>query len=125
MKTAKKKSHAYIWHSQQQPADCEVIECPEHDPYKNFKRDPSGYYILVRIEWDILRIAVAICDKDHKIKKIFKGRNSQDLYCAILDYERRRHAQWFQEKTHIAYLGKELKKAEIAMAIGVKDYFQE
>ncbi len=121
----KKKIPSFVWHSQQWPADCEIIDCKEHDAYKDFRRDPSGFYILVRIEWDVLRLAVAVCDKNHKIVKVFKGRNSQDVYGAIFDYERRHHLNWFQEKTHIAYLGKELKKAEIAMAIGVKDYFQE
>ena len=121
----KKQESPYTWFSQKKAKDCEEIECPDYDPYKDFKRDPTGYYVLIKTQWDILRISVAICNKDNEVIKIFKGKRAQDLYHTIFQYEKKHNLEWFKEKFHVAYLGKELKKAELALVIGVKDYFQE
>ena len=121
----KKKKPNYTWETQQQSEDCEVWECPECDSYKDFKRDPTGYYVLIKVNFELLRIEVAVCDKAHKIVRIFRGRKSQDLYNAIFKYEKDCKVVWFREKTHIAYLGKELKKAELALVMGNSGYFQE
>lgn len=43
---------------------------------------------------------------------------AQDLYLPIIN------DGWVEEKEHAAYLGKELKKAEIALALG-NEYYQE
>ena len=119
------KPKTYHWQLPTWPEGTEIVECPAYDPYGMFKRDPSGYYVLIRIEWDLLKLAVAICDKKHKIVKVFRGRCAAEIYEEIFRYEKAHRQKWFFEKSHIAYLGKELKKAELAMAIGVKDYFQE
>ena len=97
-----------------------LFECREFDDYKDFKRDPTGFYVLIKLNFDRNRIEVGICDKDHKIVKIFSGRKSQDIYHAIFAWERKNNIQWFEEKTHIAYLGKELKKAELALVLGAE-----
>ena len=115
----------YHWAKQVMAEDCQVISCPEHDPIKDFKRDPSGYYVLIRVNFEVVRIEVAICDKDHRVRQIFSGRSAVDIYHAILSYEKKHHLPWFKEKTHLAYLGKELKKAEIALTLGQTSYFQE
>ena len=119
------KSPTFQWASQKLAEGCETIECPEYDAYKDYKRDPTGYYVLVKINFATSRIEVAICDKDNTIVKIFSGRKSQDVYNAIFSYEKRNGVEWFKEKTHIAYLGKELKKAEMALVVGNNAYFQE
>lgn len=105
--------------------DFEILQVKEWDDYKDFKFEPSGFYCLIRIEWDKGKISVAICNKDHEIQKVFVGRRPQDLYTAIFDYEEKNNLKWFTEKSHIAYLGKELKKAEMNLAIGNSSYFQE
>jgi len=120
-----KEKVSYIWKAQKQAKDCETLDCTEYDPYKDFKRDPAGYYVLIKLNFATYRIELAVCDKDHKIVKIFSGRKPQDLYDAIFIYEKRNKVQWFKEKTHIAYLGKELKKAELALSLGNNAYFQE
>ena len=56
---------------------------------------------------------------------MFKGRRPQDLYDTIFRYENSNGLSWFTNKQHIAYLGKELKKAELALAMGNKGYYQE
>ena len=124
--TAKNEDkHDYIWSTQKSAEDCEKIDCKEYDPYKDFQRDPSGFYVLIKVNFVTYRIEVAVCNKDHKMVKIFSGRKPQDIYYAIAQYEKKHNLQWFKEKTHVAYLGKELKKAELALAMGNNAYFQE
>ena len=114
----------YVWHKQSLVPDLEIIECPPYDPIKDFRMDPSGYYVLIRAGKDASCIEVAVCDKRHVIIKVFKGKKSQDLYYTIFEYEKKHSCRWFERKDHIAYLGKELKKAELSFR-EKKDYFQE
>ena len=113
------------WSKQELAEGWEVIDCLEYDPIKNFHRDPTGNYVLVKVNFETIRIEVAICSKDHKIVKIFSGRKAQDLYYQIFQHEKKHGVEWFKEKSHIAYLGKELKKAELALVMGNSAYFQE
>ncbi len=103
--------------------DFEVIQVPKWDDYKDFKTD-AGCYALVRIYWDKYEIGVAICDYKHTILKEFRGRRPQDIYVAIFNYMEKHNLKWFNRLDHAAYLGKELKKAEICMSIGT-EYVQE
>jgi len=120
---ATKKKKTYHWAKQTVAPDCRIFECRDYDDIKDFKRDPTGCYVLIRIEGP--RIAVAVCDKKHSILAVFRGRRAQDIYQAIFEHEKKYRLAWFKEKTHIAYLGKELKKAELAIASGRRDYLQE
>ena len=92
---------------------------------KNFHRDPSGFYLLIRPNFVTLQIEVAICTKDHVIEIVFRGNKSQDVYEGILRYEKKHNKSWFKDKGHVAYLGKELKKVELALVLGQNSYFQE
>ncbi|MBI4155065.1 DUF4346 domain-containing protein [Candidatus Woesearchaeota archaeon] len=103
--------------------DFEIIECPSLDPYKDFKTD-LGCYILIKVMFDTSQISVAICNYKHEILKEFRGKKAQDIWSTIFDYEEKNNLKWFNRKDHIAYLGKELKKAEIALALGTT-YYQE
>ena len=95
---------------------CEKIDIP------NQEMDPSGFYLLIKVDFHDRTIGVKICDKDHHDIETFWGRQVQDVYCSVLADPR--SGVWFQDTTHIAYLGKELKKAEIALATG-GNYYQE
>lgn len=103
--------------------DFEVIQTKSFDDYKDFKMD-NGCYVLIKVYFDTNEIGVAICDYNHTILKEFRGKRAQDIYHAIFEYEQTHNLNWFTEKAHIAYLGKELKKAEIAKAMGFEP-FQE
>ena len=103
--------------------DFEVIQAKKWDDYKDFKTD-EGCYTLIRIYWDTHDIGVAICDYQHTILKEFRGRRAQDLYTTIFDYSDKNKKNWFKRFDNAAYLGKELKKAEICLAMGV-EYIQE
>jgi hypothetical protein len=115
----------YIWQKQSMAPSCERIECAAYDPIKDFRRDPTGYYVLIRPNLDDQSIEVAICNKDHKIEKIFKGHKAQDLYEGIFHYEKKHNVTLFSDKGHCAYLGKELKKAEAAFLSSENNYLQE
>jgi len=114
----------YIWHKQTKLPDLKPIICPDYDLIKYFRRDPTGVYVLIRCDTTQATIEVAICDKKHTIIKTFQGRNSQDLYFTIFEYEKKHKLKWFSRKDHAAYLGKELKKCEYAL-LGKGKYVQE
>jgi hypothetical protein len=114
----------YTWHKQTISTHFELIDCPGHDPLKDFHRDPTGAYVLIRCDTGNAMIEVAVCDKKHTILKAFRGRKAQDLYCAIFEYEKKHRLKWISRKDHAAYLGKELKKAEYALS-GKESYVQE
>lgn len=84
--------------------------------------DPSGFYVLVKVDFGTRRIGCRIQNADHIDVADFWGYQCQDVYCAVLGDKR--SSVWFTDLTHIAYLGKELKKAEIALATG-GSYYQE
>jgi hypothetical protein len=115
----------YKWYSQEVSDDCPVIDAPRYDPYKDFRRDKTGHYVLVRVDFSTITVDVSICNKDHKIIAVFRGTTPQDIYEAIFKYEKDNGVEWFTDKGHIAYLGKELKKAQLALALGNNAYFQE
>ena len=112
----------YTWHKQTLALDFDLIQCPSFDDIKDFRRDPPGFYVLIRCDAGL--IEVAICDKKHVIIKVFRGKRAQDLYFTIFEYEKRHKLNWFTRKDHAAYLGKELKKCEYAL-LGNETYVQE
>lgn len=114
----------YVWHKQSISPDLEIIDCTDYDPIKDFRRDPTGIYVLIRCDIERPLIEVAICDKKHTIIKAFRGHKAQDLYFAIFEYEKEHKCKWFSRKDHAAYLGKELKKCEFAI-LGKGCYIQE
>ena len=119
-----KEEKKYVWFKQSMASNVEVIDCSIYDPIKDFHMDPSCFYVLIRINQQEAKIEVAVCSKKHEIVKIFRGGKSQDLYHTILKYEIKHQIEWFKRKDHIAYLGKELKKAEIAL-VNKESYVQE
>jgi len=102
----------------------EVIQCKPYDDYKDHKND-DGCYTLIKVDFEFYEIQVAIANCKHEILKVFKGRRAQDIYNSVFEYEKIHNLNWFTEKQHIAYLGKELKKAEIALVLGNVGYYQE
>lgn len=118
------KTKDYVWHKQSLAPDLQIIDCPGYDPIKDFRRDPTGVYVLIRCDIEHSLIEVAICDKKHVVVKVFRGRKAQDLYYTIFEYEKKHGLKWFSRKDHAAYLGKELKKCEMAL-LGKDEYIQE
>jgi hypothetical protein len=117
------KSASSVWKKQTVHAKCVTVDCAPHQPIKDFTVDPSGCYVLIRVDREAGRIEAAICNPNHEIVAVFRGKKCQDVYLAIFAHETR-SASWFQSKDHSAYLGKELKKAELALEQGT-DYLQE
>ena len=103
--------------------DFEVIISKPFDGYKDWKQD-DGCYVLIRIYLDTHEIGVAVCDYKHTILKEFRGKRAQDIYFNLFKFDEENKKGWFKRLDHAAYLGKELKKAEICMALGL-EYTQE
>lgn len=101
-----------------------MIECPHLDRDLQ-EMDPSGYWFLIRPNFEQGVIEAALCHKDSSkpknIIQIYYGANAQDIYTEILS----QLLPYVTLMTHAAYLGKELKKCEIALALGIRDYYQE
>ena len=114
----------YVWFKQSIASEFKLIDCLEYDPIKDFRRDPTGVYVLIRCNIQDATIEVAVCDKKHTIIKAFRGKKAQDLYYTIFEYEKKHKLKWFTRKDHAAYLGKELKKCEYAI-LKKEEYIQE
>ncbi|HLC60208.1 MAG TPA: DUF4346 domain-containing protein [Candidatus Nanoarchaeia archaeon] len=112
------------WIKKQKYSDeFEIIAEKKYHNIKDFKFD-KGCYLLIKTYKKTERIGVAICDYNHFILKEFRGKSARDLYLTILDYDKEHKSGWFTRLDHAAYLGKELKKAEICLAMG-NEYVQE
>lgn len=120
-----KKFHFYDWKTQKISKDVVRIPCKSYDGIEDFKRDPTGFYALIKINFTSYKIELAVCNKDHDVIAMFSGQKPQDIYDAVFAFEKKQKIEIFKEKTHIAYLGKELKKAEFALVSGNNAYFQE
>ena len=104
-------------------ADFEIVRCQTFDDWKDWVQD-DGCYLLIRTYLESHEIGVAICDYQHTILKEFRGRRAQDIYFNLFKYDIDNKKGWFTRMDHAAYLGKELKKAEVCLAIGI-EYIQE
>ena len=98
-----------------------MVNCKEID-INSQEMDESGFYLLIKVDFTTRRIGVRVCNSSHVEVEDFWGKQCQDIYHSILNDLR--SMEWFTDSTHIAYMGKELKKAEIALATG-GSYYQE
>ena len=94
-------------------SDVPVTQVPEIDYYR-LKLDTV--YFRIRTRFDIGCIEIGLWNK-MKLVEIFRGHRCQDLYTYIIN-------KHMLSNLHCAYLGKELKKAEMSMATGAT-YYQE
>ena len=98
---------------------------PVYDSNQGFtSRDPTGAYVLSAVMLNDPSLKWRCATKNIRIVKAFRGRKAQDLYYTIFEYEKKHALKWFSRKDHAAYLGKELKKCEFALA-GKENYLQE
>lgn len=94
----------------------EIIKA-KHDPIKEWRPDPKGYF-LIRVNDQKKRIEAGFCTYKHIITKIIYGTNAIEIYNTIIN------KKLITRLEHAAYLGKELYKAELALKYG-KRYRQE
>ncbi|HLF18665.1 MAG TPA: hypothetical protein VI749_07225 [Candidatus Omnitrophota bacterium] len=120
-----KKEPKFKWKEQSMDEGCETIECPAYDEYKDFRMEPSGHYLLIKVDREKGVIEVAVCTKMHKIIKIFRGKSCQQVYHHLFKVEKQQGRPWLTSKEHIAYFGKELKKAEEVLRSKDYPYIQE
>src|SRR3989344_5006640 len=94
----------------------EVIKA-KHDPLKEWRPDPKGYF-LIRVNEKKKRIEACFCTYKHVITKMVQGSNAIEIYNTLVK------KKLISRLEHAAYLGKELYKAELALKYG-KKYRQE
>jgi len=88
-----------------------------HDPIKEWRPDPKGYF-LIRVDERNKRIEAGFCTYKHVITKMVYGMNAIEIYNTIIK------KKLITKLEHAAYLGKELYKAELALKYG-RRYRQE
>lgn len=98
---------------QKKGGEVEKIEAKEGP----WKQDPKGYF-LIKINYEDGTIHAGYCDNDHVLKYEIVGKRAQDIYYTIAE---RGLVSLFE---HASYLGKELKKAELAIKYKLK-YVQD
>ncbi len=88
-----------------------------HDPIKEWRADPKGYF-LIRVNEKKKRLEAGFCTYQHVITKMIYGTGAIEVYNTIVK------KKLITRLEHGAYLGKELYKAELALKYG-KRYRQE
>ena len=92
--------------------------CPPFNSLKDYKQDNTSF-LLIKINKEKKEIVVGICSYNHELLEEFRGTIAQQIYNYILN-----NTSYISRLDHAAYLGKELKKAEIALKEN-KEYLQE
>ena len=103
----------YKFHPIRKAKRIRAIEAKHQDI--RFIKDPKGFF-LIKVEHG--SIVVGICTNKYLLNRTVAGSKCQDIYYTIIN------KGWISRLDHAAYLGKELKKAELALQHGWK-YFQE
>lgn len=88
-----------------------------YHPYRDWKQDSKGYF-LIRVDKKNKLIELAHCNNNHEITATITGKKAQELYMTAIKLN------LLSLLDHAAYLGKELKKAELALKNNSK-YIQE
>ena len=105
------------WIKKQKLAEDFKIIKGEFNPYKDWKQDQTGYF-LIKADKEKKQIELAHCTNDHIITTIITGKMAQELYITAIKLK------LVSLLEHAAYLGKELKKAEISLETNT-EYEQE
>ncbi len=81
-----------------------------HDSRKEFRLDPAGYFIL-KVFYTKHQIGARFCNNDHVPKYDFVGKHAEEIYATIV------RTKITNDAMHLAYIGHELHKAEVAMKL--------
>jgi len=98
-----------------------ITEAPQID-YYSVPMDVSGLYFKIELDFTYGKIGVSVrktLELGDGIQELIYGNRCQDIYFYIIQKYINQLSHY-----HCAYLGKELKKAEMAMATG-GGYYQE
>jgi len=99
------------WIKKQKTSENFEIVKGSHDENKDWKQDDAGY-LLIRVNQTDKTIEVAHCTNEHVITKMITGKKADEIYHTIIKLG------LISRLDHAAYLGTELKKAEIALKTG-------
>ena len=91
------------------------IECSKFD-HLSLELDEN--YVLITPDFRTRIIRLQVYSNEGVLLEEFTGNDAQDIYHILFKHK------YITKMTHAAYIGKELKKAEISLAIG-GSYYQE
>jgi tetrahydromethanopterin S-methyltransferase subunit A len=91
------------------PADVEVVVA-SRDPSSSWEYDPVGYF-LVFVDRPRRLLRAEQYTQDHRLTGVFEGRRAEELCHTIV------RSGAVTLLAHAAYLGRELAKAELALAL--------
>ena len=80
-------------------------------------QDPKGFF-LIKPNYKAKTLHVGVCSNDYKLKYEIIGKRAQEVYYTII------RMKLVSKLEHAAYLGKELKKVELAIKYKLK-YVQD
>lgn len=85
---------------------------------KEWQQDPAGY-LLIRLKGDNIEVGlVKAGNQPHQIEQVVYGKTATEIYMTIYK------SDWNLREDHMAYLGKELARAEFALKYK-KEYVQD
>ncbi|MFH1592066.1 MAG: hypothetical protein ABIB47_01730 [Candidatus Woesearchaeota archaeon] len=87
--------------------EAEKIEA-RYDRIKDFEMDREGYF-LIRVNKEKQQIEAGFCKKNNMVEKIIVGKKAMDVFNTIV------RENLVSSLQHVADLGAELQKAEIAL----------
>ncbi|MGW8225674.1 MAG: DUF4346 domain-containing protein [Anaerolineales bacterium] len=76
------------------------------------KLDKAGYFVILPIP-ERKVIHIEHYNYDNYLVHVIEGASARSLYLKIIEQN------WVSEMSHVAYLGKELAKAELSLAFGI------
>ena len=98
--------------------DFKVTQCPEFNAIRDYRQDNASF-LLIRVDREKGEIAVGVCNYNYELLEEFRGKSAQQIYFYMLN-----NRSYITKLDHAAYLGKELRKAEMALKKG-EEYLQE
>jgi len=98
-------------------SDDAIILKGEYHPYKDWKNDFAGY-VLIRVNKEKNLIEFGFCKKDNIIDILITGKTPQEIYYTVCE------KGILSRSDHIAYVGRELQKAYLALKYDL-DYVQD
>jgi len=95
---------------------CKVIKA-RYDPMKDWIEDRIGHF-LIRLNHDTKEIELGFCTDGNVIEMLITGKTAEEIYQTL-----GRQINIIKP-AHMAYVGKELYKAELCLRYG-KPYIQD
>lgn len=99
------------------PAEISTVSVIEATEPPKIEMDKAGYFVIIP-QMDKGVITVEHYSYDNRLTNVLEGKDARNIYWTIIE------RGWVTQLSHVAYLGKELARAELSMKMGFK-YVQD